>query len=200
MQDNWLITQLINKTVDGVQLPQVSAMIEFELRDCNIELNCQRTFNTHVYETSSVDDAGARDISRYRQVNRVSPDDTSGVKVNDTIDINFITDHSSFYFAIQDETSCVIITRVIIFYHICPAQTEDLVVHPKTTAPVISRQSVPLLISATCIGNASPAIATIRTPTVKCNEGGIWSTIADLGCKCDLGYVPSVGGRQCEGK
>ena len=173
--------------------------IEFELRDCNIELNCQRTFNTHMYETSSIDSAGARSIENYQQVERVTPDDTSGMKVNETFDINFSTEHSSFYFAIQDETSCVVITRLTVFYHICPAENAELVIRPKTIAPIISRKSVPILVPATCVGNASPVTPVVKGPTVKCNEGGIWSTIPDLGCKCDPGYIPSVDGRQCEG-
>ena len=80
MQNNWLITQLINRTVNGTRLPQVSVMIEFEQRDCVVSLNCQRTFNTHVYERSSVNDNLAE---------RVSPDDTTGPKVNEMVNIDF---------------------------------------------------------------------------------------------------------------
>ena len=111
-QNNWLITQLINRTVNGMRLPQVSVMIELEQQGCDITLNCQRTFNTHVYETSSVDPLGARNLNNYRQVQRVSPDNTTGIRLNKTININFNTDHSSFYFAIQDETSCLAITLI----------------------------------------------------------------------------------------
>ena len=65
-QDNWLITQLINRTVNGIRLPQVSVMIEFELRDCDVTLNCLRSFNTHIYETSAENSAAARSIINYR--------------------------------------------------------------------------------------------------------------------------------------
>ena len=137
-QDNWLITQLINRTVNGTRLPQVSVMIEFEMRDCDVTLNCQRTFNTHIYETSTENATTARSINNYQQVQRVSPDVTTGAQVNETVTINFITDHSSFYFAIQDETSCVIITQMIVFYHICPQQTASLINYPETLAPPFS--------------------------------------------------------------
>ena len=72
-QNNWLITQLINRTVNGTRLPQVSVMIVFEIRDCVIASNCQQLFNTHIYETSTENSAAARNISNYRQVRRVSP-------------------------------------------------------------------------------------------------------------------------------
>ena len=134
-QNNWLITQLINRTVNGMRLPQVSVTIEFEQQGCDITLNCQRTFNTHVYETSSVDPLGARNLNNYRQVQRVSPDNTTGIRLNKTININFNTDHSSFYFAIQDETSCLAIGRLIFFYYVCPQQTADLILYPETIAP-----------------------------------------------------------------
>ena len=110
MQNNWLITQLINRTVNGIRLPQVNVMIEFEQRDCDVILNCQRIFNTHVYERSSVNDTLARNITNYRQVRRVSSDSTTGDKMNETVNIDFSDEsqETAFYFAIQDETSCII--------------------------------------------------------------------------------------------
>ena len=127
MQDNWLITQLINRTVSGSRLPQVSVMIELEQCDGDGTQNttCQDTFNTHVFETSSVDSAARN----HCQVHRVSPDDTSGARMNETV-----------HFAIQDETSCIVVTRVLVFFRVCPQQTFDLIYHPETTAPVARNQ------------------------------------------------------------
>ena len=124
-QDNWLITQLINRTVNGTILSQVSVMIEFEQRDCDVTLGCQRTFNTHVYERSSEKTASSKTISNYRPVQRVSPDD----RVNETVIIDFVSTskETSFYFSVQDETPCIVITRMIAFYHVCPQQTSYLI-------------------------------------------------------------------------
>ena len=130
-QNNWLITQLINRTVNGIRLPQVSVTIEFEPRDCDVTLNCQQIFNTHIYETSSENSAGRRNVINYQQVQRISSDVTTGEKVNETIMVNFTTSHSSFYFAIQDETTCIVITRLIMFYTVCPAQTANLIHYPE---------------------------------------------------------------------
>ena len=202
MQNNWLITQLINRTIDArrIRLSQVSIMIELELRDCDVMLNCQRTFSTHVYETSTEDNTAAGNTNNYRRVKRVSPVDTSGNKVNITVDVNFNTNHSSFYFAIQDETSCMVVTRIIVYYHVCPDETSEMIIHPQTVAPPISRASIPQLISATCVDNASPIPLGGQRPTVKCNEGGVWSQIPGLGCVCDLGYVSSFDKEYCVGK
>ena len=126
-QNNWLITQFINRTVNGTRLPQVSVVIEFEVQDCGS--NRQQSFNTHVHETSSVNSAGARNLSR--QVQRVSPNILNGRRVNETINILFNTNHSSFYFAIQVETICIAITRMIIFYLFCTSQTANLINYPE---------------------------------------------------------------------
>ena len=135
-QDNWLITQLINRTVNGTRLSQVSVTIEFEQRECGASLNCTQTFTTHIYETSSLDTAGRRAVIHYRhvQVKQISSNVTTGARVNETIDLNFYTNHSSFYFAIRDETTCIVITRLVVFYKVCEAQTiiilRQLQLHP----------------------------------------------------------------------
>ena len=96
MQSNWLITQLINRTVNGTKLPQVRAMIEFQLQGCRVQSHCQRMFNTHKYETSSEDSARRRIVGNYEQVERISPDEVTGATINATINIDFNSDNTSF--------------------------------------------------------------------------------------------------------
>ena len=190
-QDNWLITQLINRTVNGTRLSQVSVMIEFEQKGCDITLNCQRTFNTHVYERSSENTAASKTISNYRQVQRVSPDDTSSYSVNETVIIDFAStsQETSFYFAVQDETTCIVITRMIVFYLVCLQQTSDLIHYPETIAPT-SAASTPVV--ASCVENA--ATENGRSPiTVFCSSGGVWSTQSDRGCVCLPGFANQDG-------
>ena len=160
-------------------------LIEFELQGCDVSLMCQRTFNTHVYETSSVDSAAAREKNNYRQVERVSPSDTSGNRVNETIDIDFNTDSSSFYFAIQDETSCIVMTRVIVFYTVCPAQAVDMISYPLTVAPLTGITTI----STSCVENAEPVGA---DPKVACSVYGSWNTFTSQ-CRCRPGAF-SVSG------
>ena len=187
-QSNWLITQLINRTVNGTRLPQVSVTIELELRNCDVTLRCQRTFNTHVYETSSMNTTGARqNLNNYRQVQRVSPADTSGARVNETVTITFNTNHSSFYFAIQDETTCIVVTRLIVFYHICPQQTADLILYPETVAPPENQAGI-LLVSVTAICVANAESENGLAPLLNCFSRGIWSLVPAAGCRCVAGH------------
>ena len=189
-QDNWLITQLINRTVNRIRLPQVSVMIEFELRGCDVTMNCQRNFSTHIYETPSVNSDMKVNITKYRRIQRVLPADTPGsLRVNETITINFTTNHSSFYFAIQDETTCMVITRLIIFYTVCPAQTTNLIHYPETVATSRSNfQREVLYISASCVENAQPENGVSPMISV-CAAGGIWgSVVSGAEYQCVPGY------------
>ena len=200
MQNNWLITQIINRTVNGTRLPQVSVTIEFEQRDCDVSLNCQRTFNTHVYERSTVNNALARIISNYRQVQRVSPDDTTGNKVNETVYIDFYNEsqETAFYFAVQDETSCIIITRMIVFYHICPRQSFDFTHYPDMRAPRFASNNLvvaPITVITTCVDNAEAENGV--APLAFCSSGGIWSTLQGSGCRCMRGFANQNGGVSC---
>ena len=179
-QSNWLLTQLINRTVDGSPLSQVSVLIEFELQNCDVTLNCQRTFNTYVYETSLASDAARRNISNYRQVRRVSPDITTGARVNATIVVTFQTNEPFFYFAVEDETTCIVITRMIVFYDICPNQIIDLVFAPEIIAPTMGF----ITMDATCVSNATPEDG--NAPTLICSSEGTW-TVLGSGCRCTPG-------------
>ena len=200
MQNNWLITQLINRTVNGTQLLQVSVTIEFEQRDCDVSLNCQRTFNTHVYERSTVNNALARVISNYRQVQRVSPDDTTGNKVNETVNIDFFyeSQETAFYLAIQDDTACIIITRMTVFYHICPRQTFDFTHYPETIAPRFASNNeavAPITVTTKCVDNAEAENGV--SPLAFCLSGGLWSTQSGRGCRCTRGFANQNGGVSC---
>ena len=196
-QNNWLITQLINRTVNGTRLPQVSVKIEFELRSCDTTLNCQRTFNTHIYEISSVNATAARNNNNYQQVQRVSPSSITGTRENITIAVNFNTNNSSFYFAIQDETTCIVVTRLLVFYHVCPKQTVNLIQHPEIIAPG-PEFGQSLSVIALCAMNAEP-VSDLAPLVLSCAAGGVWSRMPlGAGCRCVAGYFRSNEMCQCE--
>ena len=105
-QNNWLITQLINRTVDGVRLQQVNVQLEYELQGCQETLQCLRLFEVHKYETSSVDTTGARNTSNYELVTSVAPTVASGQnRQNETITIEFDTENLT-YLILFSHTRC----------------------------------------------------------------------------------------------
>ena len=180
-QSNWLITQLISRTVGGTRLSSVGVQIEFELQGCDTTLNCQRTFSTYVLETTSTDNAERRGVTNYRQVQRVSPDITTGERVNETVVLNFVTNEPRFYSAVEDETTCIVITRLIVFYGVCPSQTFNLTSTPEVIAPQTGAKTVPV----TCTTNAVPE--NDGGAKLICLAGGIWSSVSNSGCRCAPG-------------
>ena len=90
-QENWLITQYISTVVNNgtTRLPQVSVLVEFELRGCT-DLRCQRIFFVSKYETSTEDNTAARELSNYQLVTGVATDGVTGqTRQNRTIEVDF---------------------------------------------------------------------------------------------------------------
>ena len=121
-QDNWLITQHISRMVNGTALQQVTVQVDFTLNICDTDNNCSRSFSIHKYETSTINETAARNLSNYEFVSQIVARDASGfVRENGSVNINFATEATGFYLGIQDDTSCIVIHRVLVFYYVCPA-------------------------------------------------------------------------------
>ena len=128
---------------------------------------------------------------------RVSPDRLTGERVNATITLIINTNHSSFYFAIQDETTRIVVTRLIVFYHICPNQTVDLISHPETIAPVLGQSTV---VTASCVMNAEP-VSGLAPQGFVCITGGVWSHVPPgARCRCVNGYFEAYNNKSCRRK
>ena len=189
IQDNWLITQHISRVVDGVPLEQVNVEVEFQLIGCDPVLNCQRTFEINKYETSTISTSEAADIDNYNVVERLAPmDDFANVTENQTAVLDFETQETGFYVAIRDQGSCIVISRLLVFYYVCPAGVQDLIELPETIAPRIGQGSMQ---TGRCVPNASPT----TNVSVECSSGGVWST--DVECTCDQGYAANLNRTAC---
>ena len=197
LQNNWLITQYISRRVGDVLLPQVSVQAVFELVGC-VDLTCQRTFVVNIYETSTENSTIARETGNYRLVSRVASDDDTGqTSQNQTRETDFNTAAEGFYIAIRDETTCIVLQRLIVFYNVCPGGPGDLVMRPETIAPPIGRMTQPLEVTAHCVEGASPdGEGEVR---LNCNQGGVWNAIPGSGCSCDPGFNTSADRRSCIG-
>ena len=203
VQDNWLITQFINRTVNRVGLPQVRVQFNYRLSDCpqNVAqgFSCQRIFGVHKYERSSVDPAAARVTSNYVLVNRLTTRDTVAGEAsqNETQNIDFTTDSSGFYLGVRDESTCILIERLLVYYHVCPSETVGLVVRPETIAPSIG-SGMQLEVTANCIANARPISG--ESAKLTCEERGVWFQPSVTSCVCNDGFIASEDGLSCPRK
>ena len=193
-QDNWIITQHISRMVNGFALQQVIVQVDFVINTCDINNDCRRSFAIHKYETSTIDTTAARNLSNYELVGQIVPRDGSGsVRENGSVNINFATEATGFYLGIQDETSCIVIHRVLVFYYVCPAMTSDLITRPETIAPISGARQV----VGQCVENARPQSG--AGPLFICSQNGIWSSNIGTGCVCGSGFQSSSNNRSCVG-
>ena len=188
--------------MNGTRLPQVIVFIQFS-ENCDITSNCQGTLSIQKYETSNVDTNEARSVDTYQLVERIS---LAGARENKTITVNLNSSHSSFYLAIQDEDSCIVVLRLIVFYYVCPfaAKMENLIHYTETIAPPFpfSDQAVSkfsITVNATCVENAEPES---ELPLkLACSPGGIWDSASENGstsCRCVLGHYNDSGACICK--
>ena len=172
--------------------------VEFDLTGCTT-LMCQRTFVLNEYETSTENSTAARDTTNYQIVMRVGTEDDSVLtRQNQTTEINFESEESGFYVALLDEGTCIAVTRIIVFYNVCPEENEELVMRPETIAPIVERIPNAITVTAECVAGASPDNGNVAI--LICSQNGIWTTIPGSGCSCNPGLSTSVDGRSCLGE
>lgn len=196
-QDNWLFTQHINRVVNGNPLPQVRVLVEFEY-NCNNPL-CEITLGLYKFETSVIRLNLGRDTSQYQlETFLVSVNENQKNRQNRTLEINFNTDQRGFYLAFRDSTTCIEITRVLVFYNICPGGVGLLVNRPEIVAPIIDRfSSNQVTVRVSCIPRA--ITDTGVTARLSCTQGGIWRVPPGRGCHCYPGHEGAVEGQECTG-
>ena len=193
-QDNWLITQHISRMVNGTALQQVTVQVDFIMNTCDVDNNCRRSFAIHKYETSTINATAARNLTNYEFAGQIVPRDGSGtVRENGSVELSFSTEATGFYLGIQDDNSCIVIHRVLVFYYVCPAVTSDLIARPETIAPISGARQV----VGQCVENASPESG--AGPLFICSQNGIWTSNIGTGCVCGSGFQSSSDGRSCVG-
>ena len=197
-QSNWLITQHINTTLDnGERLSQVTVQVNSIQSVCPTSQNgTNNCVNASVYETSSIDPAAAREPKNYLLVNSLKTLEAADEQEQaELLNVYLSTKESGLYLAIVESGTCIVISRLLVFYYVCPAETVNLVARPRTLAPPVG--GTPLQVLTSCVENASPASG--DTVILTCLSEGTWLDSAS-GCICNTGFVLSSGGQECLGK
>ena len=105
-----------------------------------------------------------------------------------------IDNNKGLYLAVVDRGSCTSITRISVFYYICPERTVNLVRYPETVAPPFTNPQ-DREATGVCIDNASQASADL---ILECKIRGEWEQNNDAMCSCNPGYEEN--GERCSGK
>ena len=191
-QDNWMITQYINITDDGVN--QLTINMTFSTAKSNSQCsNCEQSFFVYSYETNVIDETGRVNQSFYMNTGaRYFHTIHIGNQETDSRDISISS--KGLYLSMVDRGSCTLITHISVFYYMCPYQVVNMVVYPETVSPPSSGNAEDRIAIATCIDNASPVSG--GSTNLECGSEGIWET-TNISCICDPGY--EVVMEACEG-
>lgn len=174
---------------DGLLLPQVTLQLHFDQSGCGNNLACRRALGVYKYEATT------SEITEYQLVKNVT---SSGMGVGaQRVEVNFETNGEGFYLALRDRTTCISVSRVLVFYYVCPDGVHDLMIRPETVAPPFTKIAQSYIVSVECVEGASPVS---NTAQLVCSSGGVWKIIQGFGCECNSGFVPSDGGLSCVGK
>ncbi len=114
----------------------------------------------------------------------------SGTITTTTEQFGFNTNESGFYLAIRDPGTCILMSRLIVFYNVCPGETVNLVVRPETIAPTVG-SGIQLNVNASCFANSSPVGDAF---SLTCSESGNWVAVPSSRCECDTGFVTTMNG------
>ena len=191
-QNNWFFTQHINRTVDGYPLQQVSVQIEYQQNACPDEgsTRCSRTFDLLKYETSTVNPVAAIDTGNYALIKTLLTQVSGTTTTTTEQQFGFNTNESGFYLAIRDRGTCILMSRLIVFYNVCPGETVNLVVRPETIAPTVG-SGIQLNVNASCFSNSSPVGDAF---SLTCSESGNWVAVPSSRCECDTGFITTMNG------
>ena len=188
IQENWLITQHINTVLPGGErLRRVIAQFEGTINGCDISRQCRQSFEVHKWQTSTIDRSAAANTDNYVRVDRVSPEFTSGImSFVEYVDIA-LNAEDGFYLAVVDRSTCIDLTRLLVFYHVCPEETSELIFRPEALGSQVS-------VTGECVENSSTMSG--AAPVLSCSDRGEWHVI--ISCLCNPGYEKSQD--QCTGK
>ena len=191
-QENWLITQHISRELAGGQrLRKVTAQFDITFNGCDISRQCRQTFDVYKWQTSTTNEIAARNTNIYEKVIRVSPQVSGGTESSVvSLDIDLDAE-SGFYLAVVDLSTCITISRILVFYYVCPAETSQLITRPE----VIQAISPDVTINGECVENSSTQSGS--RPLLSCDDEGQWKIL--IPCHCNPGYELVDGQQQCSG-
>ena len=182
-QNNWMITQYINISRTGVTELILNA--SFSAAICNGA--CATSVRIRIFETNETDELGRNNTSNYNG-NVASLEHIMDQNLVQSLELEQIPisgDYTGLYFAVVDVPpgTCVIISRLALYYYVCPEQVVNLVKYPETISPNLLSES-DVLLEPKCVDNAEFAYGDDQ---LKCSRRGRWETNNRI-CNCMQGH------------
>ena len=198
-QNNWLFTQHIDKSVDPSldnYLIQIHATITYAFGSCRERHGCDPQFKIHLYKTNSqrlpsTSGAGFMNRNNYVLLRTVDVVELL-LTYDEVVTFEMQPGETGFYIAIQDEGTCMGISRILVQRFNCKPFQDGLVIYPDSPAPVSG--NAPIMVS--CVSNGE----ILGSATVTCSSEGEWGSQTPT-CGCKTGYeVDRVSLKSCNSK
>ena len=196
-QNNWMITQYINISRTGVTELILNATF-FPGTGAQCDGVCNDSARIRIFETNETDELGRSNTTNYNgnvaTLKHVM--DQNPVRSVELEQIPISGAYTGLYFAVVDlpPGTCVAISRLALYYYVCPEQMVDLVEYPETISPSLTSDS-DVFLEANCVDNA---VLTSAKSDLQCSQRGRWETNG-VACSCLQGYY-LFNNSFCEGK
>ena len=183
-QNNWMITQYIN--ISKLGITELVLNVSYYSSE-NCTGNCTEFLSIKTYEIYFPDEEGRRIPNKYSANPTVQLHIQPGTNEQFTSLLIPISGTSrGLYLAVVDSHpgACVTITRMVLFYYVCPEQELNLIVYPEIIAPTSMNANSSSQVSPACLENA---VFASQNQLVECNFQGKWDSNNAI-CECREGY------------
>ena len=182
-QNNWMVTQYINLGKIGVT-ELVLNLSYYSIENCTG--NCSEFLQIRTYEIYFPDEEGRRIPNKYSKNPAIQLDIQQGTREQfASLAIPINGSSTGLYLSVADSPpgACLTITRMVLFYYVCPEQEVNLVIYPEVTAPT-SMSASSIKVYAACAENA---VFASPIQSVECKLQGRWAS-NNISCECVEGY------------
>ena len=194
-QNNWMITQYINISRSGVTELILNATFSAATSSACDDA-CSNSVRIRVFQSNEPDENGRNNTANYNG-NVASLEhimDQNPEQSLDLVQIPISGSYTGLYLAVIDPPpgTCFSISRLVVFYYICPQQMVNLVKYPETISPTLDSSS-DVFLDANCVDHS---VLTSDDNELQCSRRGRWET-NDVTCSCMEGHYFSND--SCEG-
>ena len=185
-QERWMITHYININRTGVT--ELHLNVSF---NPNVEQKCcADSVDVRVCPTNGPDETARSDLNQYTLSPIPLQDFVDGVHLAEVTNLTVpITNSTGLYlaFVASSPGTCIAISRITLFYFVCPKQDKNLISFPEMVAPPTESPQAVFVIP-NCTTNA--IVTSAPGTQLECGAMGVWQTNG-VSCECRRGYYYS---------
>uniref|UniRef100_A0A0N5A0D3 receptor protein-tyrosine kinase n=1 Tax=Parastrongyloides trichosuri TaxID=131310 RepID=A0A0N5A0D3_PARTI len=119
---------------------------------------------------------------------------TSGRDKKSIVTIDHIPTSEAIIFGIREENTCLSISRIRVYYNVCPSQTIKQIQLPEKVVEADLYRHMPTYYHVNCVKNAVLIGSRTNINNAFCKGNGEWEVLDENVCQCLSGYSPNDSG------